>query len=132
MGKLSDRRMARVTSLLRRTLSEIISGELKDPRIGIFSLTDIQLSRDLSYAKVKVSVVGDPPAAEECCKVLEAATPLLWNRLREETDLRKVPRLHFVPDRSGEYHDRITRLLQEIPQTEETPTSIQEDPALTD
>lgn len=130
MGRLSDRRKARVTSLLRRTLSEIISGELKDPRIGIFSLTDVQLSRDLSYAKVKVSVVGGLPAAEECCKVLDAAAPLLWNRLREETDLRKVPRLHFVPDRGAEYHDQITRLLQEIPEPEDS-TSIQEDPAST-
>ena len=48
MGKLSDRRMARITSLLKQALSEIILNELKDPRLGIFSITDIRLSRDMS------------------------------------------------------------------------------------
>jgi ribosome-binding factor A len=106
--------MARVRSLLIRTISEIIREELSDPRIGIFSLTDLTLSRDLGYADIKVSAVGGEEATAECVKALNGAAPIIWNRLRSETDLRAVPKLRFHVDNSGEYLDDIERLLRQI------------------
>lgn len=114
MGKASDRRLEQVKSLLQRTLDELIREELKDPRIGIFSLTEIHLSRDLSYADVFVAVVGGRQATEDCVAVLNRATPLLWNRLREATDLRSVPKLHFSADHRGEYSDKIFNMLEQL------------------
>lgn len=114
LGKASDRRLEQVKSLLIRTLSELIREELKDPRVGIFSLTEIHLSRDLSHADVLVAVVGGRTATEECVAVLSRATPLLWNRLREATDLRSVPKLRFIADNRGEYADQIFTILEQL------------------
>ncbi len=114
LGKASDRRLEQVKSLLIRTLSELIREELKDPRIGIFSLTEIHLSRDLSHADILIAVVGGRQATDDCVGVLNRASPLLWNRLREATDLRSVPRLRFVADHRGEYADRIFTLLEDL------------------
>ncbi len=115
MGRASEKRIARVRSLLLRTLSEIISSELKDPRIGIFSLTDLRLSPDLSYAEVSISMVGEVKQTEECCQVLNSAAPLLKNRLRNETDLRKIPNLLFKPDLGDKYQHEIFELIKKMP-----------------
>lgn len=115
MGRASEKRIARVRSLILRALSEMVNEELKDPRLGIFSLTDLQLSRDMSHADVLVSAVGGREASEECCKILTGASPLLWNRLRRETDLRTIPQLHFKPDHGSEYEQEIFQLLENLP-----------------
>jgi ribosome-binding factor A len=115
MGKASDRRLAQVSSLLLRTLAELIRDELKDPRLGSFSLLDVRLAKDLTTAVIKVSTLGDKAQAEACCKVLNSAAPLLWNRLRRETDLRTIPKLHFEPDFGGIYEAEIDRLLRALP-----------------
>ena len=114
MGNASERRKERVSSLLRSTLDEIIREELSDPRLGIFSLTEVVLARDLTSAEVRVATVGGPEASAVSCAVLNRAAPLLWNRLRRETDLRSVPRLRFVPDISGIFDDEIHQLLQTV------------------
>lgn len=116
MGRASDKRMARVSSLIQRTLSELISDELSDPRIGIFSITAVQMSPDLSYANVSVAAVGGPEASTVCADVLNSASPLLRNRLRDATDLRIVPQLRFVADRGLDYSDEINKLLADLPE----------------
>jgi len=115
MGRASDRRKERVKSLLERTLSEIIRAELNDPRVGLFSITDIWLAADLTFAEVSVAVVGGRAATDQCVAVLEKAAPLIRNRVRDETDLRIIPQLRFKADLTGEYVDEIERLLQTIP-----------------
>lgn len=122
MGRASEKRVARVRSLILRALSEMIHEELKDPRLGIFSLTDLRLSRDLSHADVYVAAVGGFEASEACCRILDGASPLLWNRLRRETDLRTVPQLHFKPDRGSEYEQEIHQLLENLPPMDESGT----------
>jgi ribosome-binding factor A len=114
MGKASERRVEQVKSLLQRTLDEVIREELKDPRIGIFSITQIHLAKDLSFADIFIAVIGGRTATEECVKVLNRAAPLIWNRLREATDLRAVPKLRFTADHSGEYTERIYGILEGI------------------
>src|SRR5688500_2588036 len=112
MGKASERRTERGKSLLLSTISEIIRDELADPRIGIFSMTDLKLARDLGSAEVLVAAVGGKAASEQCAAVLNKAAPLIWNRLREETDLRHVPKLRFTPDFTGEYSDQVFQALE--------------------
>ena len=115
MGKASDRRLAQVSSLLLRTLAELIREELKDPRLELFSLLDVRLAKDLTTAVIKVSTLGDKAQTEACCKVLNSAAPLLWNRLRRETDLRTIPKLHFEADFGGVYEAEIDSLLRALP-----------------
>jgi ribosome-binding factor A len=114
MGKASERRTERVKSLLMSTISEIIRDELADPRLGIFSMTDLHLAKDLSTAEVMIAAVGGKVATEECVKVLNHAAPLIWNRLRHETDLRHVPKLRFSGDLTGEYSDQVFKAIEEL------------------
>jgi ribosome-binding factor A len=116
MGKASERRTERVKSLLLSTISDIIRDELSDPRIGIFSMTDLHLAKDLSTAEVMIAAVGGHEATEQCVAVLNRAAPLIWNRLRDETDLRFVPKLRFSGDFTGEYADQVFQTLEELKQ----------------
>ncbi len=125
MGRASDRRIARVRSLLLRTLADIVRDELDDPRVELVSFCDLELSRDLSYADVKVAAAGGQEASEKCAAALNSAAPLLWNRLRNTTDLRTVPKLRFHVDHGLEYIDEIERLLKENPR----PAGIDDEPA---
>lgn len=115
MGRASEIRREQVKSLLISTLSEIIRSELTDPRIGMFSIMDLRLSSDLSFAEVSLAVVGGRDATDASVAVLNAAAPLIRNRLRDATDLRLVPQLRFKADHSGEYLDEIENLLKTIP-----------------
>lgn len=115
MGRASEKRKARIRSLLMSTLAEIVREELSDPRLELFSIMDIELSSDLTVAQVKVSSVGGPAASAACVAALESATPLLWNRLRDATDLRFVPHLRFSVDQGPEYQAEIERLLLQVP-----------------
>lgn len=124
MGKASERRLAQVSSLLLRTLAELIHGELKDPRLGLVSLTEVRLAKDLATAVIKVSALGDQVQIEASCAVLNAAAPLLWNRLRNETDLRTVPKLRFEPDMGGLYIAEIDRVLRTLPPSAEAASEL--------
>jgi ribosome-binding factor A len=117
MGRASEKRLARVSSLIQRTLSELITDELRDPRIGIFSITAVRMSPDMSYANVAVSCVGELEARSACVEALNSASPLLRNRLRDATDLRMVPQLRFAVDHGLEYADEINKLLADLPGT---------------
>jgi ribosome-binding factor A len=107
--------MARVKSLLLRTLSDIVRDELDDPRLELVCFSDLRLARDLTSAEVLVVAVGGPEQSARCVKALEAAKPLIWNRLRAETDLRAVPELRFSVDQGPQYESEIEALLRQIP-----------------
>ncbi|MBN2081803.1 30S ribosome-binding factor RbfA [bacterium] len=108
--------MARIRSLLLHTLADIAREELDDPRLQLVSFTDLRLARDLTSAEVKVvAAVGGPEASEKCVAALESARHIIWNRLREETDLRIVPELRFTVDRGPQYEREIEALIQALP-----------------
>ena len=115
MGRASQKRMARVKSLLLRTLSDIVREELDDPRLELVCFSDLRLARDLTSAEVLVIAVGGPEQTAKCVQVLEAAKPLIWNRLRALTDLRAVPELRFSVDNGPQYESEIESLLSKIP-----------------
>jgi ribosome-binding factor A len=115
MGRVSDRRRARVRSLIQRTLDELIRDELKDPRIGVFSITEVSLASDLGYANIGISVLEGGERQAETIAVLNRAAPLLRNRLRAETDLRTVPQLRFQADLGLQYMSEIDLLLRNLP-----------------
>lgn len=115
MGRASEKRRARVASLVQRVLASTIQYELSDPRLEMATLSDVEMSPDLTYARIKVRVMGDIEAEKDCLAALESASQLLWNRLRSETDLRKIPKLAFEIDPGPRYEREITELLEQIP-----------------
>ena len=115
---MAYKRADRVNSLLQRELGTLISEELRDPRIAFPTVTAVEITPDLRSAKVHVSVLGDEEAAGKTMKALEDAKPFLRRELGSRTDLRFVPELTFVHDRSAEQAVRISALLREARERE--------------
>lgn len=104
-------RSKRVAQRIKRVLSELIRSELRDPRIGFVTITDVVVSRDLAIAKVFFSVMGDAAHAERSPEALIGASGFLRRELARELKLRQVPELRFVPDRSVADAQRLSDLI---------------------
>ena len=104
------KRSERVAGQLRRDLARLIAQEIKDPQVGFVSLSDVEVTRDLSHAKVFITVY-EPEKAKESLKALRRASAFLRQRLSQELRLRHVPELHFVHDDSVEKGSRIDELI---------------------
>ncbi len=102
-----------MNALLQRELGTLISEELQDPRIAFATVTSVEVSPDLRTARVHVSVLGDDAVVEETMRALEDAKPHLRHELGARTELRFVPALELVPDRSAARATRISKLLRE-------------------
>lgn len=127
MGRASQKRQARIESLVLRTISEIIREELSDPRIEGHSITAVKVSPDLVHAEVRISTLEGGERTTECVDALNHASGLIWSRLREETDLRIVPRLNFVADRGLQHAAEVEKLLSEIPEYRDDYSSLEEE-----
>jgi len=104
------KRSERVAGQLRRDLARLIQQEIKDPEVGFISLSDVEVTRDLSHAKVYITVF-DPEKADTSLKALRRAAAFLRRRLGQELRLRHVPELHFVHDDSVEKGSHIDDLI---------------------
>ena len=103
----------RLADAMREEISAIVEGELADPRIGLATITDVQIVPDGKTAMVLVNV---PEAAEEknALAGLEAAKGFIKHELVERLRLRHAPELHFRLDHSQQYETRIDTLLQRV------------------
>ncbi|HYR93770.1 MAG TPA: 30S ribosome-binding factor RbfA [Methylomirabilota bacterium] len=115
---MSFKRADRVNALLQRELGTIISEELRDPRIGFSTVTAVEITDDLRSARVHVSVLGDEEKIASTMTALEEAKAYLRHEVGSRTDLRYVPELSFVNDRSAEQAARISSLLREAREQE--------------
>jgi ribosome-binding factor A len=104
------KRSERVAGSLRRELAQIIQMEIKDPEIGFIGLSDVEVTRDLSHAKVFVTVFEHEKAASSI-KALNQAAGYLRKRLGQEMRIRSVPELHFHHDASVETGRRMDDLI---------------------
>ncbi|MFN3920033.1 MAG: 30S ribosome-binding factor RbfA [Methylohalobius sp.] len=110
-------RAQRVASQLKRELSDLIRFEIKDPRLGWVTVDDVEVSRDLSVAKVYVSSLEEGKL-EDSLEVLNNAAPFLRRELGKRLKLRTIPELRFYRDTALESGFRITRLLDQIAKQE--------------
>jgi len=110
---MSTARSARIADQIQRSLAELIRLEVRDPRVGLVTLTGVELSGDQSHAKVFFTVLGSPDAAEEAARGLANAAGFLRSGLAHQLTIRKVPELHFAYDDSVERGVRLTRLIDE-------------------
>ncbi len=95
------KRSERVAGTLRRELAQLIQKEVKDPEVGFIGLSDVEVSRDISHAKIFVTVF-EADKAMGSIKALNKAAGYLRKRLGQEMRIRSVPELHFVHDASVE------------------------------
>jgi len=115
---MTYKRADRVNALLQRELGMIISEELRDPRIAFSTVTEVKVTDDLRSARVHVSVLGDEEQIASTMKALDEAKAYLRHEIGARTDLRFVPELSFVSDRSAERSVRISTLLREAREQE--------------
>ena len=110
---MSTGRMRRVDEAVRAVLSETISSELKDPRVGFVTVTGVKTSPDLRHARVYVSVLGDEDERTATLTVLRAAHGFLQRRVASELTLKHTPALSFEYDTSIDHGMRITEILSD-------------------
>lgn len=99
---------------LRQLLSGILAQEIKDPRVGFATITDVKLSPDLRYAKVLVSVLGTPEEKRETFSALTRAAGFIRRQVGARIRLRYVPEIAFAYDDTIEHGDRMMQLIDEI------------------
>jgi ribosome-binding factor A len=110
---VSTSRSARIADQIQRELAELVRLELRDPRVGMITLTGVELSRDQSHAKVFFTVLGPASAAEQALEGLHRAAGFLRSELAHRLTTRKVPELHFEYDQSVERGMRLSQLIDE-------------------
>lgn len=111
---MTSRRQQRVSELLQRELAQMISYELRDPRLASVTVTRVDVTPDLRLARVYVSTLGDQGSGQEAVASLEHAGGYLRRQLGQRTELRYLPELRFIHDTSIEQGQRMNILLDEV------------------
>ena len=109
---MSGQRMRRVDEAMRQVLGDALA-ELKDPRVGFVTVTDVKTSADLRHARVYVSVLGDAPAREATLAGLRSAHGFLQGRVAGELHLKRTPELRFELDDTAERAARLEQIIDE-------------------
>ena len=104
-------RMRRVDAAMRHVVSDAVSQDLKDPRVGFVTVTDVKTSADLRHARVYVSVLGTAAEQEASLEGLRSAHGYLQRRVAGELHLKNTPELRFVLDHTTERAFRLEELL---------------------
>ncbi|MBI2955506.1 MAG: 30S ribosome-binding factor RbfA [Chloroflexi bacterium] len=125
---MPSRRIERVNDLIRAEISELITKEIKDPRLrGMISVTEVDTTPDLRHAKVYVSILGSEEERATGIKTLKHAAGFFRKELGERLTMRRTPELSFLLDTSIEHGDRIMRLLRDIQKEEDSRQSGEDD-----
>ncbi|ASA22219.1 30S ribosome-binding factor RbfA [Paenibacillus donghaensis] len=115
---MSKIRAGRVGEQIKKELSLLIQSELKDPRIGFVTITGVDVTNDLSQAKVYLSVLGDEEQKSGSLKAIEKANGFLRSELGKAIRLRHTPELIFKLDESVAYGSHIEKLLGDLGKSE--------------
>ena len=107
-------RPERVGELIREEVAAFLAGKARDPRIGFVTVTGVDVSGDLTHARIRVSVMGVDEEKERSLEGLRSAARFLRARLAKELHLRVAPELAFVLDRGIEHAARIEQVLGEL------------------
>lgn len=115
----TSRRVSRVSSLIKREVSQMLLSDIKDDRVGtgLVSVTEVEVSGDLQHAKIFVSIYGSPEAKAETMAGLRSAAPFVRRELGQRMRLRRTPEVSFLEDLSLERGDQILNLINNLPTT---------------
>jgi ribosome-binding factor A len=107
-------RTERLADQIRDEVTEMVAGELKDPRIGLATVTLVELCPDLRHARVLVSVLGSEEAKLEALEGLSSSAGFVRRELGRRLRLRRMPEIVFVLDRGPEDQTRVESLLERL------------------
>lgn len=111
---MTHRRAERVAETIKEEVSLVIQREVKDPRIGFLTVTAVELSDDLRYAKIFVSVYGSQKERMKSLKGLQSATRFIRREVGQRVKLRYIPEIVFKWDESVEKGAHIEQLLRQV------------------
>ena len=112
-------RPERVAEGIRQTVAAFLTGNVRDPRVGFVTVTGVDVSPDLTHARVRVSVMGSEEEKERSLEGLASAARFLRAQLGRELRLRLTPELRFELDRGLDHAQRIDRVLRELKEGED-------------
>jgi len=107
-------RMRRVDEAVREVLSDAVTSDLKDPRVGFVTVTDVKTSADLRHARVYVSVLGSELERAASLDGLQSAHGYLQGKVAQELHLKHTPQLDFLLDDTAARADRLERLIDRL------------------
>jgi ribosome-binding factor A len=106
-------RTERLGELIKRELALLIQREIKDPRLGMVVVTELNLAKDLSYAKVYVTALGDEAVVKQQLDILRHAAGFLRSQLAKRIKARTIPQLDFIYDDSIVKGNRLSKLIDQ-------------------
>ena len=112
-------RSQRVVEQIRRELAELIRLEVKDPRVGFITLTDVEITPDYAHAKVFFASMTGEADVPEIMQGLRRASGFLRRELGRRVRIHTTPELHFVYDRSVEEGSRLSKLIDDVVREDE-------------
>ncbi len=117
---MANHNMGRLTEDVKREISSAMP-EIKDSRIAneIVSVSHVEITSDLSYCKVYISVLGGEEKVNAAVECLEKAAGFFIRRINSRIKMRKMPKLIFLPDNSQDYYEKISKILDNLPIPEE-------------
>ncbi len=104
-------RHVRIADLIQKELSHLIQFSIKDPRLDMVTVSGVNVSKDLSYAKVYITVLGDDEQVAKNIQILNKAASFLRRELAKTIQLRITPKLKFIYDNSVSQGNRISELI---------------------
>jgi len=111
----APKRIARLNSLLKEVLSEVIRGDVRDPRLSVLvTVTSVEITKDLQHAKVYISVIGTPEEKKQSLDALQSAAGFIAIHASKKVVMRYFPSLTFKLDDSVDKHCQIDTLLGQI------------------
>ena len=118
--KGSSRRPEQMAETLRQVITDGLTREVRDPRVGFVTITGVLVTNDLSHARVMVSVPGEETEKARALEGLQSAAGFLRSRAARALTTRTVPELHFAIDEHPEAPERIELLLKRARKTRGT------------
>lgn len=107
-------KMEKINGIVMRELTMILSNEVRDPKLGMCTITSVEVTNDLSYAKVYVTFIGKGYQRRDGMEALERSNKYIRTLLAKRLTTRKVPELKFVLDTSLDYASHIDELIKQI------------------
>jgi ribosome-binding factor A len=107
-------RSDRVGDLLIEIISELLSKDIRDPRIGAVTVTGAKVSKDLRHAQIYFNLLGKQESRKEVLAGLKSATGFIRSKVGKQLNLRFVPAIEFIYDESEDEAQRIDELLKQV------------------
>lgn len=114
MPTKSYQRTDRVGDQIHTEIAKLVQFEVKDPRVKMVTITEVQISRDLEHAKIYFTVHNEQDHAEKTLEGLQKAAGFLRSRLAKEMQLRFAPHLHFFYDQTLTNAKKVDELLKDV------------------